>query len=68
LGEIRGCVVKNSEKVDSRENYDDLWSMSKKVIRIFERLKEFSREFAGLLIYKYQTGQKWPVPHYVGGP
>jgi len=22
----------------------------------------------GLLICKYQTGQKWPVPHYVGGP
>jgi len=21
----------------------------------------------GLLICKYQAGQKWPVPHYVGG-
>ena len=22
----------------------------------------------GLLICKYQTGQKWPLPHYVGEP
>jgi len=24
--------------------------------------------FTGLLICNYQVGQKWPVPHEVGGP
>ena len=24
--------------------------------------------YPGLLIWKYQVGQKWPVPQYVGGP
>jgi len=25
-------------------------------------------KYSGLLICKYQAGQKWPVPHYAGGP
>jgi len=28
---------------------------------------ELNALYPGLLICKYQTGQKWPVPHYVDG-
>ena len=31
-------------------------------------LRTCPRSLPDLLICKYQAGQKWPVPHYVGGP
>src|SRR6218665_648728 len=32
------------------------------------QLRRFINQHPGLLICKYQAGQKWPGPHYVGGP